>query len=72
MKKTDIATIVTIALLSIGAAYFLATALIGAPSSESVKIKTIDAISSAVTEPDGTVFNKDAINPTVEVIIGNQ
>lgn len=72
MKKTDIATIATTALLSIGAAYFIATALIGNPSAESVKVKTVEAISSAVTEPDGAVFNKDAINPTVEVIIGNQ
>jgi hypothetical protein len=70
MKKTDIATIVTIALLSMGAAYFLAVALIGRPSAESVKVKTVDPITSEVTEPDTTVFNAEAINPTVEVIIG--
>lgn len=72
MKKTDVATIITIALLSIGAAYFLAVALIGQPSSESVKVKTVEAISTEVTDPDPTVFNADAINPTVEVIIGAQ
>lgn len=72
MKKTDIATIVTIALLSIGTAYFLATALIGSPTPANVKVKTVETISSAVTEPDGTVFNKEAINPTVEVIIGDK
>ncbi len=72
MKKTDIATIVTIALLSMGAAYFLAVALVGRPSAESVKVKTVDSISSDVTEPDKTVFNSDAINPTVEVIIGTK
>lgn len=70
MKKTDIATIITIALLSMGAAYFLATTVIGQPSGGSVKVKTVDKISSDVTEPDPTVFNADAINPTVEVIIG--
>lgn len=72
MKKTDIATIVTIALLSMGAAYFLAVALIGQPSSETVKVKTVETISSDVTEPDRTVFNAEAINPTVEVIIGTK
>ena len=72
MKKTDIATIITIALLSIGAAYLLAVTLIGQPSSTNVKVKTVEAISAEVTEPDKTVFNADAINPTVEVIIGTK
>jgi hypothetical protein len=70
MKRTDIATIATIALISMGAAYLLATAIIGKPTASSVKVKTVDPITSAVTPPDKTVFNKDAINPTVEVIIG--
>ena len=70
MKKTDIATTITIALVSMGAAYFLAVTVIGEPSSDSVKVKTVEAISPEVTEPDRTVFNADAINPTVEVIIG--
>lgn len=70
MKKTDIATIVTIALVSMGAAYLLATTVIGPPSSTSVKVKTAEPISSSVTQPDSSVFNKNAINPTVEVIVG--
>lgn len=70
MKKTDIATIITIALVSMGAAYLLANTVIGQPSSGSVKVKTIEAISADVTQPDDSVFNKDAINPTVEVIVG--
>ena len=71
MKKTDIVTIATIAFISMVAAYLLATTLIGKPTASSVRVKTIDPITSAVTPPDKTVFNKDAINPTVEVIIGN-
>lgn len=70
MKKSDIATIVTIALVSMGAAYLLATTVIGPPTSTSVKVKTIEAISSDVKQPDSSVFNATAINPTVEVIVG--
>ncbi len=71
MKRTDIAALILIASLSVIGAYFIAGSLIGTPKSEGVKVKTVEAISSEVTQPDETVFNKDAINPTVEVIIGN-
>ena len=51
-------------------AYFAAKAVLGDPNTESVTVKTVDAISADVTEPDAQVFNDDAINPTVEIIIG--
>lgn len=70
MKKSDIAMIILIASVSILIAYFVAHALLGDSSSQEVKVKTADPISSTVAEPDPTVFNSNAINPTVEVIIG--
>lgn len=72
MKKTDIAMIVLIASLSALVAYFAAQALIGDTQNESVVVETIEPISTEVSQPDTSVFNKDAINPTVEVIIGGQ
>ena len=72
MKKTDIAMIIFIAGLSILLAYFVAKSVLGDVSEESVKVKTADPISAQVTEPDSTVFNKDAINPTVKVVIGEK
>ena len=72
MKNTDIAAVILIASLSMLAAYFIADTLIGRPDAESVKVRTVDSLSSDVTNPDPTVFNRDAINPTVEVIIGGQ
>ncbi len=72
MKKSDMVTIVTIALISMVAAYLVADAVIGRPNAQSIKVKTIDKMTSDVTQPDKTVFNKDAINPTVEVIIGTK
>lgn len=70
MKKSDIAMIVLIGSVSLFIAYFIMSAILGKPQEESVKIKTIDKISTEVQEPNSTVFNKDSINPTVEIIIG--
>ncbi len=71
MKKSDLAMIVLIASLSVMAAYFLAQTIIGDPSEESVQVKTAELITAEVAEPDPDVFNKDAINPTVEVMVGD-
>lgn len=70
MKNTDIAAIILIASLSMLAAYFIANAMIGQPGGQTAKVKTVEKITSEVQEPDTLVFNKDAINPTVKVIIG--
>jgi len=72
MKKSDIAMIILIASISMLVAYFAAKALVGDVQNQSVKVKTAEKISTEVTEPDPSVFNSQAINPTVEVIIGNQ
>lgn len=70
MKKSDIAMIILIASVSVLTAYFVTRALLGDIKSESVKVKTIEPITAEVVEPDKTVFNENAINPTVEIIIG--
>lgn len=62
--------IILIAAVSMILAYFGAQAILGNVQNESVQVKTIDRISTDVTEPDPSVFNSNAINPTVEVIIG--
>jgi hypothetical protein len=72
MKKSDIAMIILIASVSVLIAYFVAKAIVGDVQNETVKVKTTDTISTDITQPDTSVFNTNAINPTVEVIIGNQ
>jgi hypothetical protein len=72
MKKSDIAMIILIASISILVAYFVAKALIGDVQSESVKVKTTEPITTEITQPDASVFNSKAVNPTVEVIIGGK
>lgn len=72
MKKTDIAMIILIASVSILIAYFVANSLpIFQDTRKPVTIKKADPITATVDEVDKTVFNKEAINPTVEVIIGS-
>jgi mannitol-specific phosphotransferase system IIBC component len=70
MKKSDIAMIIFIASVSVLVAYFVANAVIGNTKDEAVTVKTADPITTDIVEPDPTVFNTNAINPTVEVIIG--
>lgn len=71
MRKNDIAAIIAIASVSIVVAYFVAGAVIGKPTGQTEKVRTIEEISPEVAETDSSIFNKDAINPTVEVVIGN-
>lgn len=70
MKKSDIAMIILIASVSVLIAYFVAKSLIGDVQNQSVKVKVAESIKSTVEKPDSKIFNTNAINPTVEVIIG--
>jgi hypothetical protein len=70
MKKSDIAMIILIASMSVLVAYFVANSVLGDSQSQAVKVKVAEPISATVEKPDQEVFNTNAINPTVEVIIG--
>lgn len=71
MKKTDIAMIILIAGVSILVAYLVANSLpFFKDANKPVSVKVAEKITPDFGEIDTTIFNKDAINPTVEVIIG--
>ncbi|HEY5695658.1 MAG TPA: hypothetical protein VIQ80_02380 [Candidatus Saccharimonadales bacterium] len=72
MKKSDIAMIILIASVSVLVAYFVAKAIVGDTTNQSVTVKTTDEITTNINQPDTSVFNANAINPTIQVIIGNQ
>ncbi len=61
--------IVLIAAVSMLVAYFVASSLFGSISGESAKVKTIDPINATIVEPSTDIFNKNAINPAVQVEI---
>ena len=69
MKKSDLAMIALIASISVLAAFFATRAIFGEQAYEPVTVKTVNAISSDVVDPDPAIFNENAINPAVEVQI---
>jgi len=72
VKRTDIAMIIFIASISMLLSYFVAKTVLGDIQNEAVTVKTVDAITKNVNGPDERIFNQDAVNPTVEVYIGNE
>ena len=71
MKQSDIITVILITMIGTIAAGFVTNAILGNPDDASEKWKTIETVSSDLSTPDSEVFNADAINPTVEVYVGN-
>ena len=72
MKKTDIAMLILIASVGVIIAYFIAINLPFLRLPENgVKVQTTTKITPDIKEPSDKVFNEQAINPTVEVIVGS-
>ena len=71
MKKTDIAMVILIAGVGVAIGYVVASniSFLKVPKS-GAKVQTIREISSDVEKPNPAIFNKNAINPTVEVFVG--
>lgn len=68
--KTELATAIGTAIAGILIAFFVTNIFIG--DIEPVEVKTVDSnISTELAEPDQEVFNYKALNPTVEVYVGD-
>jgi len=68
--KADLATTIVAAIVGVVASYFVCNLLTG--EIENATVKTIEtAIDANVDEPSPEVFNYKALNPTVEVYVGN-
>ena len=72
MKKSEIITIVVVALTSILIAFFVARSIFGDIYRGTAKVRVMNKIVSDVAEPDPEVFNERAINPTVRVLINRK
>lgn len=67
--KTDLATSIGLTIVGAAVAYFVTNMFIG--PQEDVTIKTIESsVDLTLVEPNPEVFNYRAINPTVEVYVG--
>lgn len=67
MKKSDLFTIILIASVSIIAAFFIGQNIFSNIHSGQANVRTIEKIDASVVQPSVEIFNKDAINPTIQV-----
>lgn len=72
MKKADWALIILIVAVVGIAGYFAVNAIVPPPNKDLEKVETATQILPGIAPPSPTVFNEDAINPTVKVRIGDQ
>jgi len=71
MKQKDIFTIGFIIIFSGVISFVLSNALFGSPKNREQKVEVVDKITSDFNRPDTKYFNKDSINPTQTIQIGN-
>lgn len=71
MKKNDIALLVLVAAISLVVAYLVGNAFLGATGPGEAKVETVEPISAEVVKPDASIFNSEAINPSVPIKIGD-
>ncbi len=72
MKQSDIFSLILIAGIGTLAAFFTCNAIMGNPDEAQVKFTTVsEVIKSELAEPDPEIFNAYAINPTIEVYVGD-
>ena len=71
MKKTDIAMIILIASVSVLVSFAIANNLTFLkPPEKGQKVNVAEKIEATVDEPSQQVFKADAINPTIQTVIG--
>ncbi|MBR3236395.1 hypothetical protein IKF92_01815 [Candidatus Saccharibacteria bacterium] len=68
--KTDLITSIGIAIFGVLVSYAVCNLFLGEPESFSVK-KLDNTASADLAAPDENIFNYKAIDPTVEVYVGN-
>lgn len=72
MKQSDIFTLILVAGIGTLAAFFICNAIMGDPDLATAKFKALNSkIGSSLAMPDPEIFNSTAINPTIEVYVGN-
>jgi len=72
MKQSDIFTLILIAGIGTIGAFFACNAILGDPDTAKTEFKTLNSvIEKDLAMPDPEVFNSTAINPTIEVYVGD-
>lgn len=71
MKKKDIAGLILAIGLSGIASYFVSQQLFADPKDLKTVVEVVEPITDDFTEPDKRYFNSKSINPTQEIVIGD-
>ena len=71
MKKSDMISITLTAMIGVFASWFLVNLFMGNPDEAKATYKDIEVVQPDLAEPNADVFNSDAINPTIEVYVGD-
>lgn len=71
MKRNDIALLILIVSITLVISFFVVKAIFGEPQNQAVKVEKVEPVSADIVQPSSSIFNKDAINPTVVIQIGN-
>lgn len=72
MKQSDVFSIIFVAGVGVFASFFLCQAIMGDPSEAVISFTALRSpISATLASPEPEVFNSTAINPTVEIYVGD-
>jgi hypothetical protein len=71
MKQKDWALVLVMAFVGGVFALFISNFLFASPKNRQQKAEIVDAISASFPQPPSQYFNKDSVNPTQPVRIGN-
>lgn len=71
MNKNNFAILILIVAIAAGIGYAVGNALLGSKTLKPVTVKTATPISSEISKPEASVFSENAINPTVQITIGD-
>lgn len=71
MRQSDIFTVIIVATAGTVIAAILCNLFLGDPNDKFVTFKTVQVVEATLAQPDPEVFNPEAINPTVEVFVGD-
>lgn len=72
MKRSDIFTLILVAGIGTLAAFLICNKIMGDPNMAKVEFKALNAIiKSDLVAPEAEVYNSLAVNPTVEVYVGD-
>lgn len=70
MMKKDLFTSIAVAIIGVLIAFFVCNIFVGPIEDATVKEITT-SVDTSLTEPNPEVFNYEALNPTVEVYVGD-